>query len=455
LTRKTWFSAAALYADRRVLTVLFLGFSSGLPWMLTHSTLTAWLNDAGLSRTAIGLFGAVGLPYALKFLWAPLVDRLRLPLLAALVGRRRSWALATQAATIAALVGLAGTDPSTQPLQTALLALLVSFCSASQDIVIDAYRVELLDADHQAAGAATVVIGYRIGMLVGGAGALALSTAVPWTSVYLVMATLVGLGMATILLSPEPAVVVSEQSLQREERVVHWLAARPHLGPRAAAAAAWLYSAVVAPFAQFMTRPAWWLLLLFLMLFKLGHGIALALDVVFFQDIGFSKLEIAAVTKAFAIAATLGGGVAGGLLVGRYGVTRALLICGLIQMATTLAYAVLAHVGHDLGLLTLVIAADYAVTGMGTAAFAAFLAGLCDPAYTATQYALLSSFMALGRDELFKPLAGLLADLVSWPVFFLVATVAAVPGLVLLLWFMGPGRRGLEISSAAVPEPAR
>lgn len=432
----SWLNAASIYLDRRVLVILFLGFSEGLPLALTGSTLNVWLREQGVSKTGIGLFALVTMPYALKFLWAPLIDRLRLPLLTRLFGRRRGWALVTQAGLMVALLGLAGTNPATELWWTALFAVLVAFCSASQDIVVDAYRVEVLDENRQAAGAAVLVLGYRFGMLAAGAGALYIADFHGWRVAYEAMAALVLVGVVTILINQEPKVAVSPESLQREQHVADWLAARPHLSGRMAASLSWLYGAVVAPFAQFMSRKGWIVMLAFIATYKLGEVLAGVMSSPFYVDLGFTKTEIATVTKLFGLWATIIGGLLGGLLVGRVGVLRGLMIGGILQMVSNISYVALAWAGHDVSALAVTVAVENVCGGVATAAFVAYLSGLCNVAYTATQYALLSSFYKLGGD-LFGASSGWLADRMDWVSFFLLSMAGALPALILLTRLMG------------------
>nr|WP_211112173.1 AmpG family muropeptide MFS transporter [Azospirillum soli] len=425
--------------DRRVLAILFLGFSEGLPLALTGATLSVWLREGGISKTAIGLFALVTMPYALKFVWAPLIDRLRLPVVTRLFGRRRGWALVTQVGLMAALVGLGSTDPVTQLWWTAFFSVVVAFCSASQDIVIDAFRVEVLEESQQAAGAAVLVLGYRFGMLAAGAGALYIAEFFGWHMAYYAMAGLVSVGMVTILLNREPRVAASAESQARERHVAEWLAARPHLTGRQADLLAWFYGAVVAPFVEFMTRPAWAGVLLFIACYKLGDVLAGVMAAPFYVDLGFEKTEIANVTKLFGLWATIIGGLAGGVLVGRIGVMRGLLVGGLMQMASNLGYVMLAWVGHDVSALAVTVAVENVCGGIATAAFVAYLSSLCNVAYTATQYALLSSFYKLGGD-LFGASSGWLADRMDWVSFFLLSMGGALPGLMVLLWLMSRPR---------------
>ncbi|WP_431854806.1 AmpG family muropeptide MFS transporter [Azospirillum sp.] len=443
----SWGQAAAVYLDRRIIAILFLGFSEGLPLALTGSTLSVWLREGGISKTAIGLFALVTMPYALKFVWAPLIDRLHLPVITRVFGRRRGWALVSQAALMLALVGLGSTDPVKDLWWTAMLAVVVAFCSASQDIVIDAYRVESLNEDQQGAGAATLVLGYRFGMLAAGAGALYVAEFFGWHVAYYTMAALVTVGMITILLNREPKVAVSAASEARERHVADWLAARPHLTGRRAELLAWLYGAVVAPFAQFMTRRAWIAILLFIACYKLGDVLAGVMAAPFYVDLGFEKTEIANVTKVFGLWATIIGGLIGGVVVSRVGVLRGLLIGGVMQMVSNLGFVLLAKAGHDVGALAAAVAVENLCGGIATAAFVAYLSSLCDAAYTATQYALLSSFYKLGGD-LFGSFSGVLADRMDWVSFFLLSMAGALPGLLILLWLMGRTR------GEVVAEPA-
>lgn len=410
-----------LYLRRRIIVVLLLGFSSGLPLLLSFSTLSAWMREVGVDLTAIGLFSLVGLPYTVKFVWAPVMDRLPLPPLTGWLGRRRGWMVATQLALIAALIGLGTTNPVASPLMMALFGVLVAFFSASQDIVIDAYRIESLEESEQGAGAAAYVLGYRAGMLVAGAGALLLADNLGWFEAYLAMAALMLVGLVTIVASPEPAAPAGEE--------------QPQGGSAVDKAVRWVGEAVVAPFAEFLMRPWALLILAFILLYKLGDAFLGSMTNPFYIDIGFSKTEIAEVTKAFGLVASLAGLVVGGVLVRRIGLMWALLVCGVLQAASNLVFAVQATVGAEIGMLMVTIAVENATGGMATAAFVAYLSRLTNVAFTATQYALLSSFMAFGRTVLSSP-AGWAADQLGWVPFFVLSSVVAVPGVLLLLVLM-------------------
>ena len=431
---KGWLESARIYRDRRVLIILFLGFSSGLPLLLVFSTLSVWLKMEGVSLTAIGLFSLVRTPYTFKFLWAPVIDRLSLPVLTGLFGRRRGWALLTQAALMASIFAMASTNPSENPGLTALFALLVAFSSASQDIVIDAYRVEVLDGNEQGAGAGAIVLGYRMGMLTAGAGALWLASVFTWNQVYALIGGLVVVGMITILLAREPLTGQSLESARaEEERIAEHLASG--WTPRLARLLAWFFEAVIAPFRDFMGHPGWAAIVLFIALYKLGESYLGVMANPFYVETGFTTIEIANVSKVFGLGAIITGGLIGGVMVNRIGIMRSLLICGVLQIAGTLMFVAQALVGANVPMLMVTIAAENVTSGMATTAFVAYLSSLCNQAYTATQYALLSSFMAFTRDVL-SASAGWMAEWLDWVGFFLFSAAAAVPGLAVLLWLM-------------------
>jgi len=428
---RSWLQALSIYRDRRVLAILALGVSSGLPLLLTFSTLSAWLATEGVSKASIGLFAAVGLPYSLKFLWSPLIDGLPLPLFGRL-GQRRGWAILVQLLLIAAILALGSLTPAQEPVATAALALLVAFLSASQDIVIDAYRVEILGPEQQGAGATMIQMGYRIGLLIAGAGALYLADAFGWHVAYAVMALLIGIGIATILLNPEPAAAAPAARAARRTALPLALWARAH---------------VLEPFADFMRRSAWLAILLFIVLYKLGDAVAGVMANPLYIGLGFSLSEIASVSKVFGFFATLAGAFLGGLMATRLGLFPALLICGVAQSAANLMYALQAIAGHNVAMLALTIATENITGGMGSAALVAYLSGLCSRGYTATQYALLSSLATVGR-TLISSTSGFLAEELGWIGFFTAATFLGVPGLIALLWLMQRERRTAAVATA-------
>ncbi len=405
---RSWLATLRVYGDRRILAILLMGFASGLPLALTGATLSIWLKTSGVSLTAIGLFAQVGLAYNLKFLWAPALDRVSLPVLGRRFGRRRSWALLIQALLAASLLLLGAADPEAGVLHTVVCAALVAFLSASQDVVIDAYRVELLAAPEQGAGAAATQLGYRIGMIASGAGALYFAAYLGWFAAYAVMAALIVLGMGVILATREPEASRAPQG-------------------------AWLKSAVMAPFADFAERRHWLAILVFVVLYKFGDALAGVMSNPFYVELGFKLTEIANIAKIFGVAAGIAGVILGGLAVYRWGVLRALLVCGALQMAANLLYIAQLWAGHDVAMLALTIAIENVTGGMASSAFVAYLSDLCSPAFTATQYALLSALAATARTVLASS-GGFFADSLGWSAFFVLATLACLPGLGLLLW---------------------
>lgn len=401
----------AAYRNPRQLTVLAMGFASGLPLALTGATLQVWLTRAGVSLKDVGLFALVGFAYSLKFLWSPLLDRVALPWLGARLGQRRSWLVLLGLALAAAIAELGQTDPTLDPWRTAALAALVAFLSASQDIVIDAYRIELLGKEEQAAGAAATQWGYRLGMIASGAFALSLAQHLGWPQSYLAMAALAGVGIVTALLSPEPA------------------------HPRAPMES-FLRTAVVEPFREFLSRPGAWVLLVFILVYRMGDAISGGMASPFYVRLGFTNDEIASVAKVFGVIAAMTGIAAGGAFAFRLGVSRALVVAGVIHALGNLAFIAQAYAGHDLRVLTLTIFVENFTGGLVSAAFVGYLSTLCHPAFTATQFALFTSLTAVPRNFLASG-AGWLAEQLGWPAFFSAAFVAALPGIALAVWLDG------------------
>lgn len=417
-TRHPWYRDLQAYLDRRMLVILLLGFSSGLPFALSFSTLSVWLREVGVSRTEIGLFALVNSPYSWKFLWAPLLDRVPVPWLTRTLGQRRSWAVITQLCLGVAIIWLGSLDPSTELAMMAIAALAVTFFAASQDIVVDAYRIEILGDHEQGPGSAMIQYGYRIGMLSTGAGALFLSEWLEWSQVYLAAAATLGVGLVTILVVREPA----EQPRKVENAPSADQPSRP-----------WLREVLVEPFADFARRPAWVVIMIFVLLYRFPDSFVAAMSNVFYIDLGFSNAEIATVSKTFGLVATLIGVFIGGLIVVRLGTMRGLLVCGIVQVFSNLMYVAMAFAGHDVGVFAATIAIENVSGGMGSAAFVAYLSGLCSPGFAGAQYALLSALGTSGRN-LFSSFTGFLADRVEWATFFLVSTAVGLPALLLLLW---------------------
>ena len=422
---RRWRDALAVYLQPRVLIVLFLGFSSGLPLALSGSTLLVWMRESGVDLKTIGLFALVGTPYTIKFFWAPLVDALHVPFLTRLLGRRRAWLIFSQLLLIVAIVLLAMSDP-TKPLGVALAALFVAAASATQDIVIDAFRVESLPENEQAAGMASYVAAYRVGMLLSTAGALFLVSGfealgfvrhAAWMWGYVAMAALVVIGMVTALVATEP-----ESSRRAEEAA----GAERALGR--------ILRAAIGAFSEFARYKNAWAILAFVVLFKFTDAFSGTMTAPFVIDLGFSRNDYAAIVKGLGLGATLLGGFAGGFLASRYSLVASLWIGGILQAVANLTFSWLAIVGINHYALALAITAENFTSAVGTVIFVAYLSALCrNPAHTATQYALLTALAAIGRTYLSSG-AGYVADATGWAWFFAICMVVAVPSFVLLAW---------------------
>lgn len=412
-TAGSWLAAVAVYKNPRVLAMLFLGFSAGLPFALVAGTLTAWLATADVSMAQIGMFAWVGLLYSLKFLWAPLVDHLRLPVLDKLLGRRRSWMLLSQLGVAVGLWLMAGTDPATGLTVIAWLALGVAFASATQDIVVDAYRIEAVEQSVQGAMAAAYQLGYRIALLVAVAGALYVAEFSSWETAYQLMALLMLIGVATTLLIDEPD------------------SYRPAVKPHGMAA--WLNDSVLGPFRDFFMRHGWWagVLLLFISLYRFSDLVLGVMANPFYIDIGFTLSEIATITKVFGFFVTMAGAALGGVAVARFGVNRPLVWGAVMLALTNLCFAALAMLGEpDIRYLTMTISADNFAAGFTGTVFIAYLSGLTNTAYTATQYALFSSLMNLGG-KVISGFSGQIVEATDWVFFFVYAAAMGVPAIVL------------------------
>jgi len=420
-----------VYLQPRVLIVLVLGFSSGLPLALSGSTLLVWMRESGVDLGTIGLFALVGTPYTLKFLWAPLVDALHVPLLTRWLGRRRGWLVFAQLLLIGAILLLALTDPAKSPFYVALGALLVAAASATQDIVVDAFRVESLPESEQAAGMASYVAAYRIGMLISTAGALflvsgfeatGLTKSIAWMWGYIAMAAMVLIGMIAALVATEP-----EQSRRAAEAT------------SGESAVTRVITAAVGAFTEFLTRKDVWAVLAFVILYKFTDSFSGTMTAPFVIDLGFTRNDYAAIVKGVGLAATLIGGFAGGFLARAWSLEACLWTGGVLQAISNLAFAWLAFVGHNQWALALAITVENFTGAIGTVIFVAYLSSLCQsPLHTATQYALLTAFAAIGRTYLSAG-AGYVAQATGWPAFFVLSVLVAVPSLILLAWLQ---RRG-------------
>jgi len=417
--------------------MLMLGFSAGLPLLLVFGTLSAWLREAGVDRSTIGHISWVATLYALKFVWAPLVDRVPVPLLGRLLGQRRGWMLLAQLGVIIGLMMMA-TNESSQGLSWLVAAaLLVAFSSATQDIAIDAWRIESAATDLQAAMAATYQMGYRIGMIMAGAGALYLAAYLSWSESYTIMALCMGVGMLTILLVPEPTRKRDRETWRQEERVVRFIERSVHLSGRRRAITAWFIGAVVCPFTEFFARNGKLALLIlaFIGVFRLSDITMGIMANPFYIDMGYSKEEIASVTKVFGLIMTMAGAALGGIIVVRFGVMRMLLAAAILVAGTNLIFAWLATQPADITLLALVVSADNLSGGFAGSVFIAYLSGLTNRAYTATQYALFSSLMLLPAKFL-GGFSGDIVDATDYVVFFTYAAALGLPAILLVLALM-------------------
>ena len=433
----TWREAFAVYRHQRVLAMLFLGFSAGLPFLMVFSTLSAWLRDLGVSRTAIGFFAWIGITYSIKVIWAPIVDRVPIPILTRMLGKRRSWMLVGQIGIALGLIGMASVDPTTDLSKVALFALLVAFSSATQDIAIDAYRIEAVVKERQAAMAATYILGYRLALLVAGAGSLYIATYASWPSAYLSMAALMLIGMLTALIVTEPVRHQDREGVMFEQRVIDFMSKSAALPTWLRKTIAWLIGAVVCPFADFFSRNGWWavVILMFIGVFRLSD---LAMGIManpFYLDLGFTKTEIANIAKIFGFFMSVAGSFAGGVLVVRYGIMRPLLLGAIMVAATNLLFAFLAMVGPDKFWLAVVISADNVSAGLSNAVFIAYLSSLTNQAYTATQYALFSSFMTL-PGKVISGFSGFIVDGYGYISFFVYAAAIGIPAILLVVYLM-------------------
>lgn len=390
--------------SRRMVVSFIMGFACGLPLLLTITVLQAWMKEEGVDLAVIGLFALVGLPYTLKFVWAPFLDRFTLPFL----GRRRGWLIVAQILLICSIAGLGLTSPGKSPWIVALAAFLVTFFSASQDIIVDAYRREDLADEELGLGSSFYVNGYRIGMLLASGGGLIMADHMSFAMVYLIMAACMLPGLLTTLMTPEPSTPFGTPKSMKE--------------------------AVINPLVEYFSRNGSIWILAFILLYKMGDTMASAMTTPFYLDIGFSKTEIGTVVKLFGFWATIIGGLAGGVIMLKIGINRSLWIFGFFQAVSTAGFALLSRIGVNIPALAGVIAFENLSSGMGTAAYVAFMASITNKKFTATQYALLTSLMGVPRVLASAP-TGFFVKQIGWFGFFIVCTLIAIPGMLLLLKF--------------------
>jgi len=437
---KTVLSKLGPYNKYNILAFIPLGFCAGLPLPLIGATMSARLMDSGLSLTSIGLFALAGTPYALKFLWSPLIDTIKIPFLNKFLGKRRSWLLLTQIILFILFFIISSIDPMKDLYMLAVLVCSAAFISATQDIALDAYRIELHPDKDLAAGIATYVLGYRIALIVAGAGALYLAEFLSWHVAFKIMSLCFLIGPIILIFLPNNSVI--DNSDRNVASIPNFLQ--------------WIKKAVLDPFIEFSQRQSWVWILIFIAIYKLGDALAGNMTTPFLLDIGFSKIQIANIVKVIGLAATLIGLFLGGLLVAKYNIISVLFVGGFLQMFSNLFFAFQGIVGVNTNFLMLTISIENLAGGIGTAAFLAYLSKLVDSRYIATQFALLTSFMALSRTQLSAPAGWMVEGInwdwliiflnpfmninlvegldgnIKWVIFFVITTVLAVPGLLII-----------------------
>lgn len=416
---KSWRIAFAVYLKPRVLSMIALGFSAGLPYLLIFSTLSAWLRDEGVERSVIGFFSWVSATYSIKILWSPIVDKVHLPILGRFLGQRRSWMLFAQLGIIAGLCGMASANSQTQLSIIAACAIFVAFCSATQDVSIDAFRIESSVSDYQGAMAAMYVLGYRLALLVAGAGSFYIAEFFDWHTAYFVMAAAMSFGVITTLCLKSTAVNPNLSILKKQKKGIFVK----------------INDAIIHPFTDFFVRQGrlGWLILLLIALYKMSDLTMGVMANPFYLDLGFNKKEIAEISKIFGFFMTIAGAALGGVFVAKYGVMRPMLIGAIATASTNLLFAVLASVKPDLMLLAGVISADNLSGGFATSVFIAYLSGLAKSDYTATQYALFSSLMTFPAQFL-GGFSGIIVDKFGYINFFIYASSIGLPAILLTLW---------------------
>jgi MFS transporter, PAT family, beta-lactamase induction signal transducer AmpG len=435
--RRSWKEAVLVYRQRPVLSMLFLGFSAGLPFYLVFQTLSAWLRQDGIERATIGMLAWVGLVYTLKFIWSPIVDRLRIPVLYRWLGKRRSWMLLAQFGIGAGLLNLAGSSPATDISHVAIGALFLAFCAATQDIAVDAWRIESASLDQQGAMVAAYQLGYRAALITGSAGALGLAQGYGWATSYTVMATLAGVGILTTLLVHEPAASARKSAVDSEERVVAWLAARPNWPESLRRLGASFIGAVVCPFTDYFARYGLHTAIVVLLListYRLTEFTMGSMANPFYIDHGYSLGQIATIVKAIGLPVSMVGVILGGFVVAKAGLRFALYLGSVLIASSNVGFALLATTDSPLVLgLGLVNGLDFLAQGVHGTALIAFLSGLTSTRYTATQYALFSSLYAI-FGKLLEGTSGFVVDSIGYPAFFTYTASLSLPGLLLLAW---------------------
>ncbi|OJV46813.1 MAG: hypothetical protein BGO28_04220 [Alphaproteobacteria bacterium 43-37] len=418
-----WFKDTKVYLEPRIIAIGFLGFFSGLPLPITTSTLTFWLSKVGVNYTSLGLFALAGIPYTLKFLWAPLLDNMRIPLLTSFFGQRRGWMIFAQIGLIISFFGLAFSDPQTHLEHVAIWIFLVSTFSATQDIAIDAYRVETLNDRQYGAGAAIGVLGYRIGMLASGAGAIVFASYYGWQTCFTLVAIVMSLGVIAVLSQPEPFRLTGSEN-EQQSLLSHDQAAR---------VSRWITDTIASPFKNFMSKPYWLLVIIFILIYKVSDAMIGHMATPLYNYLQFTPGEIAAAAKVFGLWATIAGGFIGGIITTRLTIGKALFIGAILQTVSNAAYLILLANGHQLTILYSTILIENLCSGISTAALIAYLCHLCSVQFAATQFALMSALAAIPR-TVFAASSGYLVDKLGWTQFFIATIILGIPAIG-LAWF--------------------
>jgi len=453
--RRGWLQALAVYGEPRTVAMLFLGFSSGLPFYPAFQTMTMWLRESGIALPLIGMVAWATIPYSLKFLWAPVVDRMPLPFLTRLLGRRRSWLLLAQAGIAIGLIQLAASEPAAGMRRIVTWDLFLTFFAATQDIAMDAWRIESAPISMQGAMAAAYQVGYRIALIAGSAGALTLAQAFNWHVSYLGIALLAAVGVVTTLCIGEPSAAASRDAAEREARAVEWLERRAHWPQSLREAGAWFIGAVVCPLVDFFTRYRGRIAIVTVALigaYRLTEYAEGAMTMPFFHDHGYSNEQIAWVVKIVGLTVSVLGVFIGGLLVAKWGLLRSLVVGSILMMISNFGFAALATT-HTPTLLGLGLANGFdnlAIAVQGTA-FIAFLSSLTSQKYTATQYALFSSLYALAGKTL-EGFSGFVSHATGYPVFFIYTAALSIPGLLLLFWLSRRSSAGAGLPTLALAD---
>lgn len=451
--RKGWLDALRVYRQPRVLSMLFLGFSAGLPFYLVFATLSAWLRQAGIARSTIGMLAWVSILYSIKFLWAPIVDRVPPPIVHRILGRRRGWMLLAQVGIAVGLFNLGLSDPAAGVRPFALSALFVAFCAATQDIALDAWRIESAGVQMQGAMVAAYQVGYRLALITGSAGAFTIAGYFSWHVSYTTMAALVGVGVVTTLLIPEPQRAASADVAEREARVIAWLERKAHWPESLRSVGEWFIGAVICPLVDFFGRYGVGLavvILVFAGVYRLTEFTIGSMINPFYIDQGYTLAQIATVVKVYGLSMSLVGVFIAGVLIAKIGLLRSLVLGSVLVMASNAGFATLAttHTPTLLG-LGLVNGLDNLASAIHGTSLIAFLSSLTSPKYTATQYALFSSLYAL-PGKILDGLSGIVVDHIGYPLFFVYTASLSLPGLILLYFLT---RRGAVESPARAADP--